>query len=90
MVAAHEQLDAAIDALLQASEAFESGTMVTGYTLIVAGAQFDDDLEPDDDEQDTMSVQRAFTKRGQSPHLTRGILETFLDQVRAWGCGSDR
>ena len=78
--AAHEQLDQAVTALLRATEAFDPTAVVTGYTLIVAGIQFDDD--PDSDPEDAVSVTRAFYKRGQSPHLTRGMVETFRDEMR--------
>lgn len=82
MVAAHEQLEAAIEAMLQVGESFDAGTITTGYTLIVAGMSFDDEPEPDADEQDAVSHHCAFFKRGQSPHLTRGMVESFIDQMR--------
>lgn len=81
LAAAHEQLDAAVQALIEARQSFEPGTIITGYTLIVAGMSFDDEPEPDGDEQDSVSHTCAFYKRGQSPLLTRGMVESFIDQL---------
>lgn len=93
-VAAYAKLDDAIDAMVAAFDGGEdddgdpwmANTILVGYVLIVGGARFqqptDSCYDPDDDEQDMVSVSRGFTKRGQQPLLTRGILEAHLDRYR--------
>ncbi|AGM12899.1 hypothetical protein I5J47_gp11 [Mycobacterium phage Arib1] len=83
LAAAYEQLEAAVDALVTARRAFDPGVMLSGYTLIVSGIGFDDDPEPGADEQESVSSVCVFVKRGQSPLMTRGMVETFIDRLRS-------
>ena len=82
IAAAYEQLDAAVANIVEAMAAFGDGTMLSGYAVVVTGVGFDDDPGPDDDEQNTVSRNRLFVKRGQSPVLTRGMVEYALDYLR--------
>lgn len=88
--AAHQKLDEAIQALLEAYDCFTEGQVHTGHVLVVMGTRFmDPDLDPeffdadDGDEEESVSSYRAFVKRGQLPNTTRGIMETYMDKYRS-------
>lgn len=87
--AAHQLLDEAVEAVIAAYGSFDDGQIITGHILIVAGTRMmSPDLDegvfdPDDgDEQESVSTLRSFSRRGQIPHMTRGILESYMDRWR--------
>lgn len=88
--AAYAKLEEAIEGVIAANNAFDEGQIPIGFVLIVAGVRPMDpvlDIEcfdPDDgDEEQFVSSHRAFCKRGQLPHTTRGIIEAYLDLWRS-------
>ena len=85
-IAAYEQLEAAIENCLKVFESWEPGTMMSGFVLVVNGVSFvaegDEDYDPEDDDQEATTYYTNFYKRGQSPALSRGIIEATRDRFR--------
>lgn len=87
--AAHDQLDAAVNEMIRVYGTFDEGQFLLGYTLIIGGTRMmtpdldEEQFDPDDgDENEFVTTHRAFTKRGQQPAVTRGLLEFFRDRQR--------
>jgi hypothetical protein len=76
--AAQEQLEIALERMEALSDR-GADEFITGWVLVVCGSSFDPD---DEDEQGMLSTFRAYTKRGQMPVLSRGIVECWLDRFR--------
>ena len=77
------------DAITQActlTECHDEGDFVAGWVLIVNGVRYmspdkDEDFEPGDEDH-MVGLSTPFMPLGQSPSLTRGIVEGFRDRLR--------
>lgn len=82
------KLDAAIEDCIKAFDSLDGSALLTGYTVIICATRFlDKDLDEEcyeetDDDIEQVSNYAAFTKRGQPPVITRGMVEGYLDRWR--------
>lgn len=66
---------------------FPDGEVMVGYTLIVCGTRYaspdlDEGCYEDGEEDDMVSLYAGFVRLGQQPALTRGMVESYLDNFR--------
>lgn len=87
--AAHDLLDAAVEAMAAAYGTFDEGQFMLGWTLIVGGTrmmtpELDEEMfdAEDGDENEFVTTHRTFTRRGQQPVVSRGLLEFAMDAWR--------
>lgn len=85
---AYDQLDAAIQNAMNVFDREGSGGFIVGWALVVNSVRSPNDDERNeidrfevDDEMDVVSEYDYWTKRGQNPALTRGIIHEFLDEI---------
>lgn len=86
--AAHDQMDAAVQNMIDVYGAFDQGQFLLGWQLIVGGtrmltAELDGCyFDPDDGcEEEFVTTTHTYSKRGQQPAVTRGLLEYAVDQM---------
>lgn len=88
--AAYEEFEAALQKLMDLHKSFDEGQVISGWVVIVNGSRaLDEELDgemwtPDDDEFETVSSYCSFTKRGQTPTTSRGILEAHRDRLKGY------
>ena len=80
------ELEAAITKACQISDSHDEGEFVSGWVVIVNGVRYmspdkDEDFEEGDEDR-MVALSTPFTPLGQTPSLTRGIVEGFLDRCR--------
>lgn len=80
---AQDQLQKAVENILEVYGTFDEGEVIAGWTLIIAGTRFqtkeDDTYEDGDSELETMARYTSFYQDGQNPCLTRGMVERLRD-----------
>ena len=79
-------LEEAIQKCIDTYGSFENGEIFTDFVVIASGyrlysPELDEDYEEGDDD---LSVNHfsVYTRRGQSPMMSRGLLESALDRFR--------
>lgn len=88
--AAYEEFEAALAKLIETHDSFSEGQLISGWVVIVNGTRaLDEELDgemwsPDDDEFETVSSYCSFTKRGQTPTTSRGIIEAHRDRQKGF------
>lgn len=86
--AAHDQMDAAVQSMIDAYGLFDHGQFLLGWNLLIGGTRMLDPeldaefFDPDDGcEEEFATTTHSFTKRGQQPAVTRGLLEYHVDSM---------
>lgn len=86
---AYDQLHDSIQNAMNVFNRSDSGGFIVGWCLIVNSVRSPNDEERNDierfevdDEMDVVSEYDYWTKRGQNPALTRGIIHEFLDEIQ--------
>lgn len=83
-VKAYQQLESAIEGMIDAFDSFENGEFLSGFIVAVSGIRSivgTDFYENDDDDDGSCSASAYFYKRGQHPLLTRGIAHHLLHRL---------
>lgn len=84
--AAQEQLQKAIENILDVYECHGDGSILSGWVLCVAGGKFqtkdDETYEEGDSELETLAKHTMFFLDGQHPYMSRGIVERALDRLK--------
>lgn len=78
--AAYEKMEEAVAAIVEAfPPPGADAAFMTAWTCV---ANFSMRNESNEDEMATMDYAASFSRRGQSPAMTRGIVENWLDSWR--------
>jgi len=83
--AAFEAVEAAIDALIAGFKEHDDNEFITGWTLVVSST-VTNPIDPEEDRItldviDPTSHYAYYTRRGQDPTLTRGMVEQLRDKL---------
>lgn len=73
---AYKKLDEAVDAIRQAYG--YNDDILTGWLLLTSSVRIDDEPDSEDDDLDLRSSIGWYTKRGQDPTLSYGILNEAI------------
>lgn len=85
---AYDKLEEAVEALRAAYKDDDDTSVLTGYVLLTSAVEFAKQTSsPDDDDLDTYSISGWYSRRGQPPVLSYGIvhegLRHYNDRVKS-------